>query len=147
MAIHARIGYMKDKKIKATYVYWDGQIQSLGKILYNNYNTDETVENLISFGSASRIRENIGEKIDYNADRDNEEYHKQHADQCVFYCRDRGDSSPNIWDYEKKELATSQEYNYLFAYGTWYVACKANSHKFTPLSMYLDTTPPTTKYP
>lgn len=78
---------------RAVYCHWDGYITYTGKVLVNAYNSRFRAENLLSYGSASFIHEDIGEKL--------EDTNKSDIAQCVFHHRDMDR------DYEAPELYRS----------------------------------------
>ncbi len=93
-------------KYTGIYCGHDSYLSGLGKVLEENYNTEEKVRELIGMGGASSIYDTI-EKSD-------------------FYCRDAHEDL-DIEEYESdKELKEEGhdifcEYMYLFRGGKWYV--------------------------
>ena len=54
MATRSTIGVLNtDGSVTAVYCHWDGYPEHNGKILIENYTTEEKVRELISFGSIS----------------------------------------------------------------------------------------------
>ena len=86
MATRAIIAKLDDKGIKAIYNHSDGYLEHAGRILNEHYNTEEKVDELLSYGDVSIIRENIGVKLDFN---NTMAFVKNK--QCKFYMRDRGE--------------------------------------------------------
>lgn len=93
-------------KYTGIYCGHDSYLSGLGKVLEENYNTEEKVRELISMGGASSIYPTLKESS--------------------FYCRD-GHEDLDIEEYESdKELKEEGhdifcEYMYLFRDGKWYV--------------------------
>ena len=108
-----------------SYCHWDGYPTYNGRILLNHYTTPEKVEALIDLGSMSVLRESIGQKHDFDKDRDMAS-DKQWS---TFYHRDRGldweQCKPNLTP--KKEWVGDKdswcEFFYLFGLdGKWRVS-------------------------
>lgn len=107
---------------KGVYCHWDGYPSYNGRILLENYNTEEKVEELISHGGMS----SLGEKIEPDPAFPHT-FDKPQKGVCVFYTRDRGEK----WEYNEPHTGYSQEkfydgmdmgqeYDYLFEDGKWY---------------------------
>ena len=103
------------------YCHFDGYLSYVGQILFDNYNTEEKVKELISHGDMSCI----AEKIEPDPSREHKFDGEQQDDVCLYYHRDRGEE----WEHTKPTEADSekeyydrieQEYNYLFKDGKWY---------------------------
>ena len=97
-----------DGTVTGIYCHWDGYLSYNGRILQENYNTEEKVRELIALGQLSALGETIGEKVDFNNAPDG---------QCIAYGRDRGeiDSDAETFNTWTALLERSgQEYNYLF---------------------------------
>jgi len=75
---------------KLIYCHSDGYLEYTGKILNEHYNSEDKVDELLSYGDLSIINENIGEKLDVP-------FHDYTAfaekKQCRFYGRDRGEKN------------------------------------------------------
>ena len=122
MATRAIIAKLDDNGVKAIYNHSDGYLEHAGRILNEHYNTEEKVDELLSYGDVSIIRENIGVKLDFN---DYMAFAKNK--QCKFYMRDRGEKNKHATQLKnEKELIEFSnncdvEFIYMFAYGSWYV--------------------------
>ena len=122
MATRAIIAKLDDNGVKAIYNHSDGYLEHAGKILDQHYNTEEKVDELLSYGDVSIIRENIGVKLDFN---DLKSFYENK--QCRFYARDRGEKYTQAEQLkDENELiefskGCDVEYIYMFAYGSWYV--------------------------
>ena len=122
MATRAIIAKLDDNGVKAIYNHSDGYLEHAGIILNEHYNTEEKVDELLSYGDVSIIRENIGVKLDFN---DYMAFAKNK--QCKFYMRDRGEKNKHATQLKNEsELIEFSnncdvEFIYMFAYGHWYV--------------------------
>jgi hypothetical protein len=106
MSTHARIGYFNSEtnKIHSVYVHNDGD--EAGNILKKYYNKPPIIIELLSFGNMS----SLGKDIHPNNSDDNV---------CIFYERDRGEKNQKASITSK--WRNTEEYNYLFKDGEWYV--------------------------
>lgn len=136
MATRSTIGVLNtDGSVTAVYCHWDGYPEHNGKILIENYTTEEKVRELIGFGSISSLGAKIGEQHPFSKFELKQEapdfdelmamYAKSESEGwTTFYGRDRGETDvnantfPNVADFVSE---FSEEYNYLFINGTWYV--------------------------
>ena len=136
MATRSTIGILNtDGSVTAVYCHWDGYPEHNGKILIENYTTEEKVRELIGLGSISSLGAKIGEQHPFSKLELKQEapdfdelmalYAKSEAaGWTTFYGRDRGEPNcvpnifPNVADFVNE---FSEEYNYLFISGTWYV--------------------------
>ena len=101
---------------KSIYAHWDGSPSWNGKILLEHYNTQEKVEELISYGNVSVL----APKIHPDPNRVHTFDNKQ-DDVCVFYGRDRGDRGQDAEVLTNARSVDEQEFNYYFVDGQWYV--------------------------
>lgn len=119
MATRSKIGYTRPNSLKVTAVYchYDGDIDGVGKTLYENYSDSEKVKALISFGDMISLKKTI-EETDY--------YYK------------RGDTDVQPFEYEnRRELLNPdirEEFTYVFEDGIWLVASDETDNMFVPLS-------------
>lgn len=103
-----------DKTVAAVYCHSDGYPSYNGRILLENYDTAEKVNELLSFGGISTLGKSIGTKHDFE---------KRPSNECTFYFRDRNEyrsKHPKIYlsVEEFKELC-NENYTYLFSNGEW----------------------------
>lgn len=75
-------------QVTAIYCHWDGYPEHNGRILMENYRTTDKINELISLGALSSLREEIGEQHDFNARYEGGDVRE---DWCVAYHRDRGE--------------------------------------------------------
>ena len=120
---------------KLIYCHSDGYLEHTGKILNEHYNSEDKVDELLSYGDLSIINENIGEKLDFN---DYEVFAEKK--QCRFYMRDRGEKNKEATDLSNTKNAENAllEYSFenmdvdiVYAFDTrlqkWYVYKNINS--------------------
>lgn len=102
--------------ISSVYCHSDGYLEHTGKVLIENYKTAEQVQELLSFGDMSILRETI--------------------EQTEFYARDRGEekSPPNFAEMREEYIDHANEsYVYLFSNEEkWLVSLSGKA--FTPLT-------------
>ena len=136
MATRATIAKLDDKGVLAIYSHSDNYLEHAGRILAEHYRDESKVDELLALGDLSAIDKNIGNKIEfgnYKLRAENE--------QCVFYCRDRGekyahfdllDSEIDLIKFAKRSC--DAEYVYMFAFGYWYVySIEDNTYEFVEL--------------
>ena len=78
-----------DKKISGIYCHSDGYVSYVGFFLYNFYDTERKVRELIGLGSLSSLGVRIGHTVDFNRLYTDTNYYEANKMQCVAYCRDR----------------------------------------------------------
>jgi hypothetical protein len=119
MATRSTISVLRnDGTVHSAYAHWDGYLSHNGKILVENYTTQEAVEQLIAGGNISVL----GERCD---GAPGHSYNNPAPGQTVYYGRDRGETDQEqarFPDQAAYQAATGEEYNYLFANGAWYYA-------------------------
>ncbi len=122
MATRSAIGIVDGDRCISIYCHWDGYPSHNGIILLEHYDRAKTLE-LVSLGSLSVLRENIGEK--HNGLDD--DMYKLASDQkwCSFHCRDFGelDCGPMYLDHEDDMLKEypSCDYFYVMKNDRWYM--------------------------
>ena len=136
MVTRSTIGVLNtDGSVTAVYCHWDGYPEHNGKILMENYTTEEKVRELIGLGSISSLGSKIGEQHPFSKFELKQEapdfdelmamYAKSESEGwTTFYGRDRGESDVRANTYDNVEQFVSEfgeEYNYLFINGTWFV--------------------------
>ena len=95
MATRSTIAIKDGENIRSIYAHWDGYPSHNGKILLDNYNTTETVKDLIDGGDISVLKED--------------------TNQTEYYGRDRKESGVGAQTTSAKDYKElHQEYNYLF---------------------------------
>lgn len=136
MSTRSQIGVETGGVIKSIYCHSDGYLAYVGRLLQTYYNTQEKAEELISYGDASCLGEEIGHQVDFHKRCTDANYYEATRNQCVFYHRDRGEEL-SILEISESDLAKEYSYNYLFKNGQWYVSCSDTEYKFEPLKDYL----------
>jgi hypothetical protein len=136
MGTRSTIGVLNtDGSVTAVYCHWDGYPEHNGRVLTENYTTEEKVRELIGFGSISSLGVKIGEQHPFSKFELKQEapdfdelmamYAKSEAEGwTTFYGRDRGESDVRANTYDNVEQFVTEfgeEYNYLFINGTWFV--------------------------
>ena len=100
-----------DGTVTGIYCHWDGYLSHNGRILQENYTTEEQVRELIALGDLSSLGETVGAKTNFNNPADG---------QCVAYGRDRGEKNVEARVFNSHadliEIA-GQEFDYLFTPG------------------------------
>ena len=141
MSTRSMIGIKVGNMIVGVYCHYDGYLAHNGKILYENYKTLNKIEKLVALGSLSVLGKNIGRKKDFNKMYE-EEYRKKYEDECLAYCRDRGEE--RHIEFDLPQNFAHEEYNYYFDNGEWYVAyCETwdtveKKYNFVPLKKTLE---------
>jgi len=138
MATRSTIGVLNtDGSVTAVYCHWDGYPENNGKLLMENYTTENAVRGLIELGSISSLGTSIGEKHPFSKFENDSGDHPlvgaakearialaEREGWTTFYGRDRGETDvaantfPNVADFVNE---FGEEYNYLFINGTWFV--------------------------
>jgi hypothetical protein len=78
MATRSTIGIRnEDNSIEVIYCHWDGYLEGVGNILKNNYNTEDKVRQLLSFGSVSSLDETIFGTVFYGRDKGEKDQESQ----------------------------------------------------------------------
>lgn len=107
MATRSIIGKVNgDGTIRFIYCHWDGYPEYNGKLLFEHYNTPESVEALLALGDLSSLDKDLAS--------------------CEAYGRDRGEMDTEAQTIDKDELInaaeiTGAEYAYIFEGGVWFV--------------------------
>lgn len=102
--------------ILQSYCHWDGYLEHNGKLLVENYNSEELASALIDLGSISVLAPKINPVGPHTFD-------EPEKNVTVFYGRDRGEDDTEplpFYDYEEyKSNGRGEEFNYLFRNGCW----------------------------
>lgn len=134
MSTNSTIGTIKEDKIVThVYCHWDGYVSYNGRMLYENYKTQEQVDELLSFGDISslgkttqkRVKDDDGYKCDYNGT----EFYIRDRDEPVDQCSARTEPLITFNNYEY--------FTYMFKDGTWYLF-DDNSNELIPIKDILD---------
>ena len=122
---------------KLIYCHSDGYLEYTGKILNEHYNSENKVDELLSYGDLSIINENIGEKLDVPF---NDYTAFANKKQCRFYMRDRGEKNKEATNLSNTNCAENalleysfenMDVDFVYAFDTrlqkWYVYDNINS--------------------
>ena len=94
---------------KGIYLHQNGEFEKAGKILFENYNTEEKVKELVSLGDLSKLGKEIGYQHEFYEETEN-------YSGCLAYHRDRNEEL-KIWDVNKDFLKHYLgEYTYVYAF-------------------------------
>jgi hypothetical protein len=123
MGTRSRIGIEnQDGTITSVYCHWDGYLSHNGKILFETYNTEEKIRELLSYGSIGSLANDIGVQHPFdNPHPFRSPEYNEFMKMTTFYGRDRGEEDtealvhPTVSDF----LSYSEEYTYLFKDGKW----------------------------
>jgi hypothetical protein len=106
-------------RIVSIYCHWDGYPEHNGEMLRRYYNTTAKVAELISLGSLSSLREEIGEQHDFNARYEDNDIRQNW---CMAYHRDRGEELRiSTYNDIPSWIADMEEYAYLWNGKEWLV--------------------------
>jgi len=111
MATRSTIWLEKENGLEGVYAHWDGYLDNNGKILYQYYDTEDKVQNLIDGGHLSVLKETVEETEFYN--EENKIYFVDTVE-------------------DTKEFA--EEYNYIFRGGEWFYYTTCGVDKPKPLA-------------
>jgi hypothetical protein len=115
MATRSMIGLSDGKAIVAIYCHYDGYPQHVGRILFENYDSVDKVQELLKLGNLSSLGKEIGEKQDFNNPTD--------RDWCLAYGRDRGERNQEAKSFHSLFYAANHfdhcDYFYVFEDNRW----------------------------
>lgn len=58
-----------DGKIRSIYIHWDGYLSHVGKLLRDNYNTQDLADDLVHMGDCSSLEATLDDSTFYHRDR------------------------------------------------------------------------------
>lgn len=110
ISIKTREGY------NTIYCHWDGYPSYNGRLLLEHFNSPEKVEELISLGDLSSLREKIHPDPNQPHSFDNPQ-----GDVCIYYGRDRGEKDVGMQKVKRSEKFPDmwQDYDYMFDGDKW----------------------------
>ena len=119
MSTHARIGIMLyDGTIKHSYCHFDGYPDGVGQTLVANYNTVDSINELLSFGDMSYLTSELHPEGEHT-------FNNPEEGVTVFYNRDRGEDGVDAVITSMDELhniySSSVDYFYLYVNNVWQV--------------------------
>jgi hypothetical protein len=129
MATRSSIGIENaDGTVTGVYCHWDGYLSHNGKLLYENFSTEEKVRELLSYGDIDSLGESIGEKHPFHNPYDfgtpeYQQYRSTIGKMTTFLGRDCNESDIDaiVYDNDTEFNDDGQEYVYLFRNGKWFV--------------------------
>jgi hypothetical protein len=114
MATNSNIGYiLPNGDVRSIYCHWDGDVDFNGRILFENYTTQELVEELVSLGDLS----SLGQKISPPEGADHT-FDKPVKGVCVYYGRERGEQDSAAQTLSRQDFS-SDGYAYLWDGARW----------------------------
>ena len=126
MATRSNIAYRTPEgRIVSVYCHWDGYPAHNGEMLRRHYTTNEKIAELISLGSLSSLRPEIGVKHDFSSldtDMTSEEFDAKYGEMTTAYHRDRGERL-HVCTYNDipSWIEDMEEYAYLWNGREWLV--------------------------
>jgi hypothetical protein len=111
MATRSTIWLEKENGLEGIFAHWDGYLDNNGKILYQYYNTEDKVQELINGGHLSVLKETV-EKIEF--------YNEGNK---IYFV-----------DTAKDTKKFAEEYNYIFRDGEWFYYTDYDVENIKPLA-------------
>lgn len=109
-----------DGTIQQVYCHWDGSLDHNGAILRDHWSDPFKLQRLIDLGSLSTLSKEVGAQRPFDNPHkwgtpEYEAFSTQYKDQCLFYCRDRGENLTvntfkDFADYERNHQYEEYEY-------------------------------------
>ena len=136
MATRSRIGLMlEDETIKHSYCHFDGYPDGVGSILVQHYNTQEKVEELLSYGDMSYLTSELHPEGEHS-------FEKPEQGVTVFYNRDRGETDVDsvvttMDEYLSVKYASCIDYQYVYSGGQWWVYNNLKKNKWKLVKEFL----------
>lgn len=131
-----------DGTFEAIYCHWDGYLSHNGRILVENYTTEEKVRELIQLGDISSLGEEIGRKHPFDTYEIPQHVSAAWKTWCTAYGRDRGETgvaAKTFVSFQHLQNNFSQEFTYVFdvVTGEWSVAYNDRAEQW-PLAAALE---------
>ena len=144
MGTRSRIGVMHGDKLKSVYCHWDGYLQHNGQLLQNHYDSAKA-NHLVSLGSISSLKAEIGEKhpfsmFDVTPNLTQDEYYEKYGNMTTFCGRDRGEAVIFSVDQSYNDFLSRNydcEYYYIMRDGVWYVGVAYAIDNMVPGQLYV----------
>lgn len=115
-----------DGSVSQVYAHWDGYLEHNGKLLTENYATQELAESLVALGDLSSLSKTVGVAHPFGhhgTDLSQDEYYSLYGNMNTYYGRDRGETGTEVKRYndvyEYLDKFQREEYNYLFNGTSW----------------------------
>lgn len=138
MSTRSRIAIERqDGTVKSIYCHFDGDLQHVGKTLFNDYSDREKLEKLIELGNISSLGSKIRPETDEKHSFDNPA-----ENVTVAYHRDRGDALkigtyPNVEDFFENGF-TGVLYLYCLTKENIWLTCRHGSNNVSILKEELE---------
>lgn len=123
------IAKQTDGSYKMVYCHFDGYLDHNGRILLENYDTQEKIDQLLSHGNMSALKSSC-EKPEGHS------YETPVPGHTIYYGRDRGEEDQQPTTYATKqdaENAANEEYAYLWDGEKWTVKSYFSRDEFVDL--------------
>lgn len=118
MSTRSNIAILTEEgKVKSIYCHFDGYPSGVGKKLFNHYQQESKVQELIELGDCSCIGERV--KPD---EGEHHSYSHKVKDITVAYMRDRGETDCEAQEIESLDAyQPDNDYAYIWMKGKWHV--------------------------
>lgn len=119
MGTRSNITLKTEEGFKTIYGHWDGHLETMGKTLFESFNTQEKAESLLALGDLSALYSSIEKPEGHTFEKPEKGY-------SIFYGRDRGDKDSEAKTFKTlKELQNHwrdswTEFSYIFKNGAWH---------------------------
>ena len=135
MSTRSNIGIVNaDNSISGIYCHYDGYLSNNGNILLEHYRSVDIVQQLMTLGDLSVLREKLypNEAEPHTFNNPQEDVcvsYRRDRGVCISYRRDRGETDVNcqifnnIGEFEDMAYDTGAEYQYLFQNDRWSFRC------------------------
>ena len=135
MSTRSNIGIVNaDNSISGIYCHYDGYLSNNGNILLEHYRSVDIVQQLMTLGDLSTLREKLypNEAEPHTFNNPQEDVcvsYRRDRGVCISYRRDRGETDVNcqifnnIGEFEDMADDTGAEYQYLFQNDRWSFRC------------------------
>jgi hypothetical protein len=126
MGTRSVIGVMHVDVCKAVYCHWDGYLEHNGRILQKDYDSAKA-NHLVALGDISSLKEDIGEKHEFDGYNRTVEEKERVEHMTTFYGRDRDEKGcefKSFMDFESLvEYVDScaAEFCYIMKDGVWFM--------------------------
>lgn len=130
MSTHSFIGIEDETtgKVRGIYCHYDGYPDGVGYVLKKHYQDEHKLRELVKLGSISALREEIGDKHDFE-DLDSAESYQW----TTAYHRDRGEELVVSEFDDMYDIAGAYEYAYVYTQGCWLYKSLITNSAWLPL--------------
>jgi len=117
------------------YCHMDGYPQHNGAILFEYYDTEEKVRELIALGNISTLGQCIGEQHDFEEYLEDTDERKKWT---KAYGRDRGETHQGGWKISSLKEVCEEEWAYVYSVELGWTFCKGK-RGYTSLKTFIET--------